>query len=172
MPPNFHFSPLNSILYENWHLQLKFETLTTEVAEIKIGAWGIWFDLRKIYDREAIKTNFNEYEASKSDTTELKEILVISRWQNTFFWQSFWYHLLSLYALCEIKGAFSRVVTWTLVMIYQCDLKFRIPFKINFYVYTNSLVNANLFYANFTNTTFQKIPIPHLTRTLKQKFLH
>ena len=24
-----------------------------------------------------------------------------------------------------------------------------------------SLVNANLFYANFTNTNFQKIPIPH-----------
>ena len=38
--------------------------------------------------------------------------------------------------------------------------------------YTNSLVNADLFYANFTNTTFQKIPIPHLTRTMKQKFLH
>ena len=29
--------------------------------------------------------------------------------------------------------------------------------------YTNSLVNADLFYVNFTNTTFQKIPIPHLT---------
>ena len=28
------------------------------------------------------------------------------------------------------------------------------------------------FYANFTNTTFQKILIPHLKRTLKQKFLH
>ena len=38
--------------------------------------------------------------------------------------------------------------------------------------YTNSLVNADSFYANFTNTTFQKIPIPHLTRTMKQKFLH
>ena len=61
---------------------------------------------------------------------------------------------------CIFQGG---VVTWTLVMIYQCDLKFRIPLKIYFYVYTNSLVNANLFYANFTNTTFQKIPIPHLT---------
>ena len=38
--------------------------------------------------------------------------------------------------------------------------------------YTNSLVNADSFYANFTNTTFQKIPIPHLTRTMKRKFLH
>ena len=104
-------------------------------------------------------------------TTELKEILVISCWQKTFFWQSFWYHLLSLYALCEIKDAFSRVVTWTLAIIYQCDLKFRIPFENYFYVHTNSLVKANLFYANFTNTTFQKIPIPHLTRTMKQKFL-
>ena len=27
--------------------------------------------------------------------------------------------------------------------------------------YTNSLVNADSFYANFTNTTFQKIPITH-----------
>ena len=38
--------------------------------------------------------------------------------------------------------------------------------------YTNTLVNADSFYANFTNTTFQKIIIPHLTRTMKQKFLH
>ena len=37
---------------------------------------------------------------------------------------------------------------------------------------TNSLVNADSFYANFTNADFQKIPIPHLTRTMKQKFLH
>ena len=38
--------------------------------------------------------------------------------------------------------------------------------------YTNSLVNADSFYGNFTNTTFQKNPIPHLTRIMKQKFLH
>ena len=40
-------------------------------------------------------------------------------------------------------------------------------------MYTNSLVNANsfyanLFYANFTNTTFQKIPIPHLILATSQ----
>ena len=40
------------------------------------------------------------------------------------------------------------------------------------FVYTKSLVNADSFYANFITTTFQKIPIPHLTRTMKQKFLH
>ena len=39
-------------------------------------------------------------------------------------------------------------------------------------IYTKSLVNTNLFYMNFTNTHFQKVPIPHLTRTMKQKFLH
>ena len=33
--------------------------------------------------------------------------------------------------------------------------------------YTNSLVNVGLFYANLTYTTFQKIPIFHLTRTFK-----
>ena len=38
--------------------------------------------------------------------------------------------------------------------------------------YTKSLVNTNSFYTNFTNTHFQNIPIPHLTRTMKQKFLH
>ena len=38
--------------------------------------------------------------------------------------------------------------------------------------YTNSLVNTDSFHANLTNTTFQKIPIPHLTCTRKQKFLH
>ena len=40
-------------------------------------------------------------------------------------------------------------------------------------MYTNSLVNANsfytnLFYANFTNTTFQNIPIPHLILATSQ----
>ena len=38
--------------------------------------------------------------------------------------------------------------------------------------YTKSLVNTNLVNTNFTNTHFQKVPIPHLTRTMKQKFLH
>ena len=38
--------------------------------------------------------------------------------------------------------------------------------------YTNSLVNADSFYANFTNKTFQMKPIPHLTCTMKQKVLH
>ena len=40
------------------------------------------------------------------------------------------------------------------------------------FLYTKSLVNINSFYTNFTNTHFQKDPIPHLTRTMKQKFLH
>ena len=30
-------------------------------------------------------------------------------------------------------------------------------------IYTESLVNTNLFYMNFTNTHFQNVPIPHLT---------
>ena len=38
--------------------------------------------------------------------------------------------------------------------------------------YTKCLVNTNLVNTNFTNTHFQKVPIPHLTRTMKQKFLH
>ena len=38
--------------------------------------------------------------------------------------------------------------------------------------YTKSLVNTNLVNTNFTNKHFQKVPIPHLTRTMKQKFLH
>ena len=38
--------------------------------------------------------------------------------------------------------------------------------------YTKSLVNTNSFYTNFNNTHFQKVPIPHLICTMKQKFLH
>ena len=38
--------------------------------------------------------------------------------------------------------------------------------------YTSTLVDEESFYANFTNTTFQKIPVPHLTRAMKQKTLH
>ena len=33
--------------------------------------------------------------------------------------------------------------------------------------FTNSLVNADFVYANFTNLTFQKVTIPHLTHTMK-----
>ena len=40
------------------------------------------------------------------------------------------------------------------------------------YKYTKFLVNTNSFYMNFTKTYFQKGPIPHITRTMKQKFLH
>ena len=39
-------------------------------------------------------------------------------------------------------------------------------------MYTKSLVNTNSFNTNFTNTHFRKVPIPHLTRTMKHKFLH
>ena len=35
-------------------------------------------------------------------------------------------------------------------------------------LYTKSLVNTNSVYTNFTNTHFQKVPIPHLTRTMQQ----
>ena len=38
--------------------------------------------------------------------------------------------------------------------------------------YTKSLVNANPFYPNFTNTHFQKVLIPHLTCIMKQKYFH
>ena len=48
-----------------------------------------------------------------------------------------------------------------------------------FFNYTNFLDNVDSFYEKFTNTPFQKIPIPHLTRMLyyntrnmKQTFLH
>ena len=34
------------------------------------------------------------------------------------------------------------------------------------------LFKADLFKANFTNTAFQKIPIPHFTLPMRQKFLH
>ena len=34
-------------------------------------------------------------------------------------------------------------------------------------MYINSLVNVNLFYANFTNTQLKKVPITHLTCAIK-----
>jgi hypothetical protein len=37
--------------------------------------------------------------------------------------------------------------------------------------YTKSLVNADLVYANFTKTAFQKVPIPHLTRSTMKSAL-
>ena len=36
-------------------------------------------------------------------------------------------------------------------------------------LYTNSLVNADSFYANFTNTHFQKVPIPHFNTYYETK---
>ena len=38
-------------------------------------------------------------------------------------------------------------------------------------LYANFLVTAGSLYANFTNKTFQKIPISLLTSIVKQKFL-
>ena len=42
----------------------------------------------------------------------------------------------------------------------------------NWCKYTNFLVNTDSFYENFINADFQKIPIPHITCPMKQKFLH
>ena len=36
----------------------------------------------------------------------------------------------------------------------------------------NNFSNPDSFYENFTNTTFRKIPIPHLTPPMRQKFFH
>ena len=64
----------------------------------------------------------------------------------------------------------------------QCDLTFGAQCCLlqptenrllqNSLMYTNYLVNADSFYVNFTNTTFQKIPITDLTHTIKQKAIH
>ena len=43
--------------------------------------------------------------------------------------------------------------------------------KYELLLYTNFLVNSDSFYGKFTNTTFQKIPSPHLTCIVKQKIL-
>ena len=56
---------------------------------------------------------------------------------------------------------------WSSVFEAFIELEFTFPFAVS-----KSLVNTNLFYTNFTNMHFQKVPIPHLTRTMKQKFLH
>ena len=53
----------------------------------------------------------------------------------------------------------------------ECILDFVRNFRLTIINYTNSLVKADSFYTNLTNPNFQKIPIPHLTRPMKQKFL-
>ena len=52
------------------------------------------------------------------------------------------------------------------------DLNLVLEDPVDVSIYTNSLVNAKSFYANFTNMIFQNVPIPHLTLTMKQKLLH
>ena len=42
--------------------------------------------------------------------------------------------------------------------------------RLGYQNYTNSFFNANSFYVNFTNMTFQKIPIPHLTCMYSDSF--
>ena len=42
--------------------------------------------------------------------------------------------------------------------------------RLGYQIYTNSFFNANSFYVNFTNMTFQKIPIPHLTCMYSDSF--
>ena len=66
-------------------------------------------------------------------------------------------------------------------VIHGCSLRDCIPEKHNRFYYlqpkktftgiqnqvSNSLVNTNLFYANLTNTQFEKVPIFHLRHTMK-----
>ena len=57
-------------------------------------------------------------------------------------------------------------------LLYVLFLDFQQKNGIYLLTFTKSLVNTNSFYTNFINTHFQKVPIPHLTGTMKQKFLH
>ena len=73
---------------------------------------------------------------------------------------------------CHIWLHLSQKViqSWMYTIGTNCFSKFFLLKKIQ--TYTNSLVNADLFYVNFTNMTFQKNPIPHLTLTMTKKFPH
>ena len=90
---------------------------------------------------------------------------------------------------CDLGGALWQKVTGILIMtvvgppclcqsiqgkIKSVDADETVTFhsKKLLLLYTNSLVNADSFYTNFTNMTIQKIPISHLTRTMKHKSLH
>ena len=72
------------------------------------------------------------------------------------------------WSLTREKWIFIIWVTYK-VLKYQKSKFTHSCLYIKRFVYTNFLINGNSFYANFTNTTFQKIPIPHLTRTMTKK---
>ena len=89
---------------------------------------------------------------------------------------------------CDLGGALWQKVTGILIMtvvgppclcqsiqgkIKSVDADETVTFhnKKLLLLYSNSLVNVDSFYTNFTKATFQKIPIPHLTCTMKHKFL-
>ena len=81
-----------------------------------------------------------------------------------YFAVATFYHIFSH---CNYFPACSRLIMTRKLWIQNCSRSNEKEIK-----YTKSLVNTNLVNTNFTNTHFQKIPIPHLTRTMKQKFLH
>ena len=85
-----------------------------------------------------------------------KTIKVLQR--ATLYYNIFGYKILFWSKRLHFEAKIDNFLTYMLfnVLVLQ---------KINFCMYTNSLVNGDSFYANFTSTTFQKIPIPHLTRT-------
>jgi hypothetical protein len=72
-------------------------------------------------------------------------------------------------------GNLAKLVFWSILsqrieVLQNCSVSLarenmRELRKLSLENYTNSLVKEDLFYTNFTNMTFQKIPIPHLTHT-------
>ena len=107
-------------------------------------------------------------------------------WTDLFTFGNFWNHLqyemtshlefmkLNNFTIFSIFYlpilTFNSTMDSTLVCVWKCILEYCISLVISYYLL--SLVNADLFYANFTITTFQKeprymylMPIPSLTHT-------
>ena len=61
---------------------------------------------------------------------------------------------------------FGYLGTWVMISLEEGEQNSTIELNMK---YTNSLINVEWFYANFNNTAFQWIPIPHLTHTMKRK---
>ena len=66
-----------------------------------------------------------------------------------------------MFASTSIYDSMTLFVPQDLLIPNGCFDAYEVKVNKDIFKYTNSLVNADSFYANFTNTTFQKEPRSH-----------
>ena len=178
-------SPRNKSTYTNANLVLEY-VLQCGILDVNVSLWVSLFVGSKNYNCVQFWFHYKDFNLVSSLT---KLPLQFKWWieRATHRGPAHWCIVLEYRPAGDLLTRGYEIFVWLICFLernscFNDDIFTLEPCRSNHFrsenqmsssnLYYKSLVNANSFYVNFINTHFQKVPIPHLTRTMKQKFLH